>query len=175
MNVAEDVGNSGLRETNLAHCTAFVQAEVKGLAVIDRKDVVEEWIVVGELDRRSHSDGQNMWSESLVFLHQARSRPGLNRLPGPKRAKPYHHVGTSRLASRPMNDAHHTPHVSVLGKKETAQHQKYQQVQPRAERRGQNRTPAATFTCSPEELAPVAGAVSRCRYSSANNRKEVGS
>ena len=50
MDVAKNVRNPGLSEAHLAGRTTLVQAQIDGLPLMDRKHIVEERILIGELD-----------------------------------------------------------------------------------------------------------------------------
>src|ERR1700727_79695 len=76
MNIAEDVRHARLREAFLPCAPAFIKPQVEGLATINRKHIVEKWVLIGELDFRAHPDRYYMRRESFFFLQQARYRRG---------------------------------------------------------------------------------------------------
>lgn len=73
MNVAEDERNPRLVELYKARSAAFVETKVKALALEERKDVVEERIVVGELDFASDRNHDEAGVKFLVSLHEGRN------------------------------------------------------------------------------------------------------
>jgi Histidine kinase-, DNA gyrase B-, and HSP90-like ATPase/His Kinase A (phospho-acceptor) domain len=71
VDIAEDVGHSGLRKAYLPDRSAFIESQVKGFPTIDGEDIVKKRVLVGELDLRACSYGDYVRSESFVFLDQS--------------------------------------------------------------------------------------------------------
>jgi hypothetical protein len=69
MDVAEDIGNSGLVENNIARASGFIQAKIKALAFEQRKHVVKKRIPVRKLHHGPHGHNQDMRVEALILLN----------------------------------------------------------------------------------------------------------
>src|SRR4029077_5919276 len=172
VDVAENVGDTHLREAHFSDRSAFVEAEIERFPVVDGKNVVKKWVLVGELDCRSHCYRQHIVLESLVFLEQAHCRPWRNCFFRANVGEPHYGVCIACVDLGALQDVYLASDGAFLRAQQVAQDED-QDWQARS--RFQKRTPAARLRWSPVALSPSAGAVSRCRYSTANRRNEFGS
>jgi hypothetical protein len=73
VDVAEDIGNTGLVELDEARGSALVQPEIEALALEQRENIVEDRILVGKFYFASDGDYQKRGMETFVSLHQLRN------------------------------------------------------------------------------------------------------
>jgi hypothetical protein len=71
VDIAKDVADAGFVKVDEARAACFVQTQVEALAVEKRKDVVEEWVAIGELYRSPSAQYNDSWLEAFVLLHEA--------------------------------------------------------------------------------------------------------
>jgi len=69
MNIAEDIGHSLAVEADAAFGARLVQAKVESFAVVKRKDIMKERVMVRKLHRAANRDNHQMRIELFVFLH----------------------------------------------------------------------------------------------------------
>ena len=72
MNVAKNEGNSSLIKLHEASGSALVETKVKPFSIEQRKNIVEERIVVRELHLPAHRNHHERGLKGLVFLYQLR-------------------------------------------------------------------------------------------------------
>src|ERR1041384_4452510 len=85
MHVAVDAHETGVLEGVALRLTAAVQAEVEAVRLADGEDVVVERIMVGEADRRTHRDDDDVRRVRLVGDRDL-DGDGLRLRRGPARA-----------------------------------------------------------------------------------------
>ena len=73
MNIAEDERDSGLVELHEARGPALVESKIEALAFEQRKHIVKERIVVGELHFAADRDHQQRRLKAFILLHQLRN------------------------------------------------------------------------------------------------------
>src|SRR5215467_2482070 len=76
MNVAENVGDAGLRESYPARGSTLIEPKIERLPTVDREDVMEKRVLIGKFDFRSHPDRNDVGCEAFVFLDEASGRHG---------------------------------------------------------------------------------------------------
>src|SRR5262245_27031351 len=92
VNIAEDVRNSESVEDNRARFTTGIQAQVKPLSFVQRKDVVEERVEVREIYFSAAFNGHHVRLETFADLEDLLSRPRPSRTLALNRIQPDHHA-----------------------------------------------------------------------------------
>src|SRR5262245_35518931 len=92
VNVAEDIRDPDPVEDDRARFTTGVQAQVKALSFVQRKDVVEERVEVREIYFSAAFDGHHVRPETLAELEDLLWRPRPARTVAINRFQPYHYA-----------------------------------------------------------------------------------
>ena len=93
MDVAEDERNARLIELNDSGAAALVEPKIETFTFEQRKDIVKEGIVIGELHLPTCGDDENRGLKALVLLNKLRDARLSRRFDGgSKRRQPYNSV-----------------------------------------------------------------------------------